>query len=51
MPWRLALNAKTKIVERMTDTKGAPADTQNNFGLFMLYIYIYISYSTPQFPK
>lgn len=37
MPWRSALNAKTKMVERMTDTKGAPADTQNNFGFFMLY--------------
>lgn len=41
MPWRSALNAKTKMVETMTDTKGAPAETQNNFGFFVLYYIIH----------
>lgn len=38
MPWRSALNAKTITVERITDTSGAPAETQNNFGFFMLCV-------------
>lgn len=38
MPWRSALNAKTITVEMITDTRGAPAETQNSFGFFMLCI-------------
>lgn len=37
MPCRSALKAKTNMVERITDAKGAPADTQNSLGFFKLY--------------
>lgn len=30
------MNANTIRVERITDTSGAPAETQNSFGFFML---------------
>ena len=30
------MDAKTSSVETITDTSGAPAETQNSFGLFML---------------
>jgi hypothetical protein len=30
------LDAKTRRVERITDARGAPADTQNSFGFLML---------------
>jgi hypothetical protein len=30
------LNAKTRTVDSITDTRGAPAETQNSFGFFML---------------
>ena len=36
MPWWLALDAKTRSVETITDISGAPAATQNNFGFLML---------------
>lgn len=41
MPWRWALNAKTKSVERITDKRGAPAETQNSFGFFMPCIILF----------
>jgi len=37
MPWRWAFIAKARAVEMMTDKRGAPAETQNNCGFFMLY--------------
>ena len=36
--WDFDLRQNTKSVERITDVNGAAADTQNNFGLFMLYV-------------
>ena len=36
IPWLLALNKKTRSVERMTHASGAPADTQKSLGLLML---------------
>jgi len=41
MPWFWALIAKTRRVEMMTHARGAPADTQNNFGFFMLCMYLF----------
>lgn len=36
MPWLLALDAKTTRVESITDTRGAPAETQNSFGFLIV---------------
>jgi predicted ribosome-associated RNA-binding protein Tma20 len=44
IPCFSALNKKTTRVEMMTEARGAPAETQNSFGLFMLCINTSIVY-------
>jgi len=34
----VGLTAKTTMVERMTDVNGAAADTQNNLGIWALWV-------------
>jgi len=38
IPWRSALKTKTRSVETITERSGAPAETQNSFGFFMLCV-------------